>query len=103
MPYKTEKKKLNSQFMDKRVKLLDCQKEMVVYWTDQGMSQRNLSKMFGVSRRTIQFIQSPKKLEENKQRRAERGGSKAYYDKDKHKEYMKKHRRRKHEILNGIA
>ena len=67
MPYKTERVKLDSAFIDKRVKLLPCQKEMVVYWTKQGLSQRQLAKMFNVSRRLITFIQDPKKKEKDLQ------------------------------------
>ena len=101
MPYKTEKLKLDSKFLDRRVKLLDCQKEMIVWWrNEKGLSQRKLADMFGVSRRTIQFILDPRKLEENKERREERGGSKQYYDKDKVKNYMKTHRKYKHQILS---
>ena len=68
MPYKTERVKLDSAFIDKRVKLLPCQKEMVVYWTKQGLSQRQLARMFNVSRRLITFIQDPKKKEKDLQK-----------------------------------
>lgn len=99
MPYKSDSYKLPSEMMDKRVKLLPCQREMVLYWTKEGISQRALAKMFNVSRRTITFIQDPEKLVKNKQARLERGGSKQYYDKDKHAEYMKSHRKSKHERM----
>ena len=55
-------------------------------------SQRQLAKMFGVSRRLITFILNPQKLVENKQARQIRGGSSIYYSKDPHKTYMKDHR-----------
>lgn len=104
MPYKTEKLKLDSKFLDRRVKLLDCQKEMVVWWrNERNLSQRKLAEMFGVSRRTIQFILDPRKLKENKERRKERGGSKQYYDKDKNNQYMKTHRKYKHSTLKQIV
>jgi len=69
MPYKSESHKLPSKMMDKRIKLLDCQREMILYWTKEGMSQRALARMFNVSRRTITFIQDPEKLAKNKQSR----------------------------------
>jgi transposase len=104
MPYKTDKLAYNCPFLDNRSKLLPCQKEMVVWYKEnEGMSQRKLAAKFNVSRRTIQFILDPEKLSKNKQRRAERGGSKAYYDKEKHKQSMKKHRRLKYTTLNEIV
>jgi transposase len=103
MPYKTEKLKLDSPFLDKRVKLLPCQKEMVIYWTNQGLSQRKIASMFKVSRRLITFIQDPKKKEKDLENRADRGGSKIYYKGGKEwNETMKIHRRRKHELLKHL-
>jgi transposase len=102
MPYKSEKIVLPSKMMDKRVKLLPCQKEMISYWTERGLSQRQLAKMFNVSRRLITFIQDPSKRERNLERRKESGGSKQYYDKEKHNQYMKDHRKSKHERMKPI-
>lgn len=82
MPYKTDTQKLDSPFLKRTVKLLPCQKEMILYWTKLGHSQRRLAAMFHVSRRTITFIQDPDKLKENIKRRHERGGHKQYYDKE---------------------
>jgi transposase len=104
MPYKTEKLKLDSPFLDKRVKLLPCQREMVLFWTKRGLSQRKLAKMFGVSRRLITFIQDPKKKEKDLANRKARGGSKIYYEGgEKWNETMKRHRKRKHEILKHLV
>lgn len=102
MPYKSEKIKLPSKMMDKRVKLLPCQREMIVYWTNLGLSQRQLAKMFNVSRRLITFIQDPSKQQRNLERRKESGGSSQYYDKSKHSQYMKDHRKSKHERMKPI-
>jgi transposase len=103
MPYKTEKLKLDSPFLDKRVKLLPCQKEMVLYWTQQGLSQRKIAAMFKVSRRLITFIQDPKKKERDLENRAARGGSKVYYKGGKEwNETMKRHRTRKHNLLKDL-
>jgi len=102
MPYKTDKLKLDSPFLDLRVKLLPCQREMVLVWTEAGLSQRKIAKMFNVSRRLIQFIQDPKKKEKDLENRAARGGSKIYYKGgEEWNETMKKHRRRKHKILTN--
>jgi len=77
---------------------------MVLYWTQQGLSQRKLAAMFKVSRRLITFIQDPKKQEKNLEDRAARGGSKAYYKGgEEWNETMKRHRRRKHELLKHLV
>lgn len=62
------------------------------------LSQRAAAELFGVSRRTIQFIWFPEQLEENKKRRAERGGSKQYYDREKHNASMREHREYKKDL-----
>lgn len=103
MPSKFDKIALGSEFLDRRVKLLPCQKEMVLYWTNQGLSQRKLAKMFKVSRRTITFIQDPQKLVENVKRRKERGGTMVYYKGGKEwAETVKEHRKYKKEVLSKI-
>jgi hypothetical protein len=61
---------------------------------------RQLARDFKVDKGTISFIVNPDKLLTCKQRRAERGGSMQYYDKDKHKEYMKKYREHKKDLNN---
>jgi transposase len=77
---------------------------MVLYWTERGMSQRNLAKLFKVSRRLITFIQDPKKKEIDLQRRAERGGRKIYYKGGvEWAETQRRHRSRKHELLKHLV
>jgi DNA-binding Xre family transcriptional regulator len=65
----------------------------------KGWSQRALAKEFGVSRRLIQFIVFPEKMEQNKQRREERGGWRQYYDKETRRKDMAKHRKWKKTLL----
>jgi transposase len=96
MPYKCRKKKIPKE-LDARRKLSNENKEQIKSLGRQ-LSQRALAKLFGVSRRTIQFILDPEKLKRNKELYKERGGSMHYYTKEKHKNYIKKHRRRKHEL-----
>jgi transposase len=91
MPRKSDIISINNKKLDRRVKLTDTQREEIKANRD-GLSQRKLAKIYGVSRRTIQFILHPEKLEQNLQRRAERGGTKQYYDKEKQRKYMKAHR-----------
>lgn len=98
MPFKfqTEKKKIPAT-KDRRRKLTHEQREEIRA-NPKGLSQRSLAREFGVSRRTVQFILDPLKLEQNLLRREERGGWFKYYDKDKHREAMQDHRKYKKEL-----
>lgn len=99
MPFITDKVNINCPFLDRRTKLLPCQKEMVVYYHNLGYSQRKIAKMFNVSRRLIIFTIYPERLVKNKEERIQRGGSKIYYKRDKHTASTRKHRRYKYETL----
>lgn len=79
MPSKTDNIKIDCPFIDRRVKLLPCQKEMVVYYYNKGFSQRKIAKMFNVSRRLIVFIIYPDRLIKNYEARLDNGGSAQYY------------------------
>lgn len=101
MPYafETAKKKIPREpGKDRRVKLTETQKGEI---RDLALTltQRELAARFNVSRRMIQFILDPQKRLDNLERRKERGGSKAYYDAETHREYMKRHRHHK-KMLN---
>lgn len=101
MARKSDSKPINNEKLDRRVKLTTAEKEVVRYLHNSGgYSQNDLALKYGVSKRTIQFTLYPEKLEENKKRRQERGGTKQYYDKDKHNQYMKTHRDYKKELNN---
>lgn len=98
MPYKFEKMKLKiPPKYDRRRKLTDEQKEEIKELYGE-ISQRKLAKIYGVSRRLIQFIGDPSRQARDLELRAARGGSKIYYDKEKQVAYMRKHRRRKYEL-----
>jgi len=100
MPYKFEKTPINNQKYDKRVKLTDEQREKIRNDYDTGeISIRGLERKYGVSRRLIQFILFPERLEKAKRDFAQRQREGRYYDKDKHKEYMKKHREHKKDLV----
>jgi hypothetical protein len=99
MPSKTDSIALGDKFLKRNVKLLDCQKEMIKHWYSLGHSINALARMFKVNKRTIQFILFPERLERNKKLREQRGGTKIYYDKDKHREATKEHRNYKKQVL----
>lgn len=100
MPYTTEKQALKDPFLDRRRKLLPCQREMVEYWYKvQGASITSIAKMFKVNKRLIQFILFPERHKKNISDRQDRGGWQQYYNKEDHAESMKDHRRYKHKTL----
>jgi len=98
MPYKSEALKIEHTEHDRRIKLTGEQREKIKEKYAVGISQRRLAKMYGVSRRLISFIINPSALEENLKRREEKGGSKVYYNKEKHREAIKNHRRYKQKL-----
>lgn len=99
MPYLTEKIALNDAFLKRSSKLLPCQREMIVYWGDRGLSQRKIAKMFNVSRRLVTFILCPDKAKKNYQARVDNGGSAVYYNREKHGNAIKSLRRYKQELF----
>lgn len=101
MPYLVQSIKIDCPFLDKRTKLLPCQKEMVLYYHNQGFSQRKLAAMFNVSRRLITFIVNPEYHKKNLEARRDRGGSSIYYNKEKHTSAIRKHRKNKHILLRN--
>jgi len=98
MPYKSSSIKLSDTQKRSR-KLTDDQRhEIQTRYLNGGVSQRELASEYNVSRRTIVFTIYPERREENYKRRVERGGSKQYYDKDKHSKAIREHRRYKQEL-----
>jgi DNA-binding XRE family transcriptional regulator len=103
MPYKSEQIKIEFSQFDKRIKLTDEQKEKIREEYATGLiSQRNLAKKYKVNRKTIFNIIHPKKYQAQLEKYKLNQHSKQYYQKEKHKEYIKKHRRYKQELyING--
>lgn len=97
MPYKSESIKIEHTKHDKRHKLTDGQKDKII--SLRGVvSCHRVALEFGISRRTVQFLWYPERIERNKQLRKERGGSRIYYTKEKNAEYHKIHRHYKQEL-----
>jgi hypothetical protein len=65
---------------------------------NEGMTVRGLARMFKVHTRSIGFICYPERLEANKAKRKERGGSAQYYHKEAHRLAMAAHRQYKKNI-----
>ncbi len=99
MPSKLDKVPIGNKILKRSAKLLDCQREMVVYWYKvHGASINSIARMFKVNKRLIQFILFPERLKKNIELRRERGGSVIYYKKEKHTLAMAIHRNHKKEI-----
>lgn len=99
MPYKLDRAPLESPFLDRRVKLLPCQRERCYAMHHQdGVPMRALARMFGVDRRLISFVCYPEQRERNLQTREALGGSAKYYDTAKNTKAMRKHRQHKYEL-----
>ena len=79
MPFKTDKIKIGCPFLDRRTKLLPCQRERMLYLHKLGYSQRKLAAIFNVSRRLVQFVTDPEKKVKDLQNRRDRGGTMIYY------------------------
>lgn len=79
MPRKTDTIAIDCPFLDRRIKLLPCQKERMLSLYNLGYSQRKLAAIFNVSRRLVQFTTCPEKKVKDLENRRDRGGSMAYY------------------------
>jgi transposase-like protein len=100
MPYKFDKIPINNEKYDKRVKLTQEDKEKIVKEYESGtISITSLAKKWNVSKRLIQFTLFPERKEKASERfkKNQKGGR--YYDKDKHRDYMKNHREHKKELF----
>ena len=97
MPYKHIEKKIPTK-LKRSAKLAPKQKEEIRYLEVGGISQRALAREYNVSRRLIVFCIYPERQKANYQERVARGGSKQYYDKEKHTEAMRKHRHYKQKL-----
>lgn len=102
MPYKSEKYAINNEKLDRRVKLTEQDKEHIVEEYATGLiSVNGLARKYGVSKRLIQFTLFPERREKAKQLYEERRKDGRYYDKEKHKESVKKHRRYKKKLYDS--
>jgi hypothetical protein len=102
MPYKTDKVAIDCPFFDRRIKLLPCQKERMIYLHGLGYSQRKLASIFQVSRRLVQFTTDPSKKVKDLANRRDRGGTMVYYKGgNEWSETMKAHRKHKYQLLKN--
>lgn len=100
MPRITDAIAIDNKFLDRRTRLLPCQKEMIGWWHNNGLSINKIAKLFNVNKRAVQFILFPERLKKNKEDREARGGWKQYYNKGEHAQTIKEHRNYKKKILS---
>lgn len=100
MPYLSRKIKIQQTKFDRRLKLTDLERLVIIKIRENtDYSFNKIAKIFSVSKRLIQFICNPDKLKANIQKRMERGGTKIYYNKEKNRIAQKKHRIYKQRLL----
>jgi hypothetical protein len=103
MPRKTDAIAIKDKALKKSAKLLDCQRERIKSLHSEGFSITGLGKMFKVNKRLIQFIIFPERQKRNLELREQRGGSKIYYNKEKHTAAIREHRKYKKELFKKIT
>jgi len=102
MPYKSEKINIAFTEYDKRIRLTEEQKEAIRKEYATGLiSHRGLAEKYKVNRKTIYNILNPDKYKAQLERNKEINHSKQYYNKDKHKEYIKQHRHYKQKLYTN--
>lgn len=99
MPRKTDTIPINNELLDKRVKLTQDDKKLIVWLREEEqISYQKLANRFGVSKRSIIFICRPELKVKDLENRKKRGGSKLYYNKEKHTQSIREHRDYKKEL-----
>jgi hypothetical protein len=93
MPRKSDLISIKNKSLDRRIKLTDEDKKLVLWLREEEqISYQKLANKFGVSKRLIIFVCKPETKIKDLDNRAKRGGSKTYYDREKHRVSMKEHR-----------
>lgn len=99
MPRKTDYIPINNELLDRRVKLTKEQKELIVWLREEEqISYQKLANQFNVSKRSIIFICRPELKVKDLENRKKRGGSKIYYNREKHTTQIREHRDYKKEL-----
>ena len=98
MPRKTDSIPIKDRVLDGRIKLLDCQREMMpIIRETHGLSYNQLARRYGVSKRLAIFICKPETYAKSREQRREKGQK--YYDKEYHTAAIQKHRLKKKELF----
>jgi DeoR/GlpR family transcriptional regulator of sugar metabolism len=99
MPRKSDTIPINNELLDRRVKLTQDDKNLIVWLREEEqISYQKLANRFGVSKRSIIFICRPELKAKDLENRKKRGGSKIYYNREKHTIQIREHRNYKKEL-----
>lgn len=98
MPVKVDKINLPDK-LDRRIKLTTADKEEIKFQYSCGQSINGLARLYNVNKRSIQFILFPERHEQNLADRKLNGGSKKYYNREKHSASIKNLREYKRDLL----
>lgn len=101
MPHMFESKKIRlPRELDRRVKLSEADKDKIRNLYREGVKIRAIARAFEgkCTRRAIQFVLFPERLETVKRQFRERRKDGRYYDKDRHRMAIKKTRRYKYSL-----
>jgi DeoR/GlpR family transcriptional regulator of sugar metabolism len=99
MPRKSDTIPINNEFLDRRVKLTQDDKNLIVWLREEEqISYQKLANRFGVSKKSIIFICRPELKAKDLENRKKRGGSKIYYNREKHTIQIREHRNYKKEL-----
>ncbi len=103
MPYAHIKKKIPIN-LDRRVKYSEAKKQEVkTLFKIERLSQREISRRTGISRRMVCFILFPDKLLVVRKQYKERRKDGRYYSREKHRLTMRKHRNYKQSIKDKLV
>lgn len=102
MPYKSEKARIAGTSFDRRRKLDDGDRAQILILRQQdGMSYNKLARMFGVSKRLIQFVCDPEKEARCKEQYRVRRKDGRYYDRETHNAAIRNLRRYKEDLIKS--
>lgn len=101
MPYKSDQKGvLIPRELKRNVKLSEEDKLEILDVRRYGTSYQKIAYLFGVSKKRIMQICNPEIEERDKKRFKEQQKEGRFYDKEKRRNYMKKHRKYKYSLMN---
>ena len=102
MPFLTDKLALEDPFLDRRTRLLPCQRERTLLLREQdGLTYQAISDVMWVSKRLVYFVINPAKWADQKIKAALRQSDGRYYDKERHTTAVREHRRHKQGLLKA--
>lgn len=102
MPYKSERKGLVIPREYKRnIKLSEEDKRAIVDARRFGTSYQKIADQFGVSKKRVIQICNPEIEERDRKRLKECRKERRFYDKEKHRNYIKNHRKYKYALMNN--